>query len=149
MQIYVEHLDLPYPPQLIFDLVADIESYPRFLPNVAAARISKRDGNTLWVEQIVGFKLLRLKFKTQAVLTPPSQIKVICPESSFGVFNEQWDFTPGPSGSTHLQCRAEYQFRSHLLELALNETMRDVLSATVKAFQQRARHLYGEPAASP
>ncbi len=144
MQIYVEQLDLPYPPQRIFDLVADIESYPRFLPNVASARISKRDGHTLWVEQIVRVKVLRLKFRTQAVLNPPSQIKVTCRESSFGYFNEQWDFAEGPSGSTHLQCRAEYDFRSHLLKLALNEAMRDMLAATVNAFQQRARQLYGE-----
>ena len=145
METYVETLDLPYQPQRIFDLVADIESYPRFLPNVASARISKRDGNTLWVEQIVRVKVLRLKFKTQAMLNPPSQIKVICRESSFGYFNEQWDFAEGPSGSTHLHCRAEYDFRSHLLKLALNEAMRDVLAGTVKAFQQRARQLYGEP----
>jgi coenzyme Q-binding protein COQ10 len=142
MPTYFAQADLPYAPQLVFDLVADIESYPKFLHHVAAARISRRSGNTLWVDQVVRFGLLRLRFGTRAVLEPASRIHVVCNDSVFGTFDETWDFAPAPAGGTHLDCHATYQLRSALIQKALGPALSDLLSTTVKAFEVRARQLY-------
>jgi coenzyme Q-binding protein COQ10 len=142
--VHVEQADLPYAPGQVFDLVADIESYPKFLRHVAAARISRREGSTLWVDQIVQFKLMRLKFSTKAVLDRPSRIHVVCNESLLGTFDDQWSFTDGPDGGTKLQCRTEFQFKSNLVRIAMDATLGEVLKTTVQAFQARARQLYGQ-----
>jgi coenzyme Q-binding protein COQ10 len=144
MPVHVAQADLPYAPQQVFDLVADIENYPKFLRHVAAARIARRDGNTLWVDQVVRFKMLRLKFSTKAVLDPPWRIHIVCDESAFGTFDDEWSFTDGPASGTHLRCRTEFQFRSSLLRVAMDATLGEVLKATVLAFQSRARQLYGK-----
>jgi coenzyme Q-binding protein COQ10 len=147
MQTYFKQVDLPYTPQQVFDLVADVESYPRFLPHVASARISRRNGNNLWVEQLVRIKMLRLRFRTRAVLEPWSRIRVVCGDSPFGAFSEQWTFAAGPRGGTRLQCRAEFAFSSGLLGRMLTGAMGEALDATVKAFELRAARLYGHAAA--
>jgi coenzyme Q-binding protein COQ10 len=144
MPVHIEQADLPYAPQQVFDLVADIESYPKFLRHVAAARISRRDGNTLWVDQVVQFKMLRLKFSTKAVLEPPRRIHIVCSDSTFGTFDDQWSFADWLEGGTHLQCRTEFQFKSNLVRIAMDATLGDVLKTTVQAFQSRARQLYGK-----
>ncbi len=148
MPTYFAHAELPYPPQQVFDLVADIESYPKFLHHVAAARISRRDGSTLWVDQVVRFAMLRLRFSTRAVLEPPSRIQVVCNDSLFGTFDETWRFASGASGGTRLECQATYELRSGLIRVALGPALSDLLSTSVKAFQARARQIYGAASVS-
>jgi coenzyme Q-binding protein COQ10 len=142
MPTYFVEAELPYAPQQVFDLVADIESYPKFLHHVAAARIRRRNGSTLWVDQVVRVAVLRLRFSTRAVLEPPFRIHVVCDDSMFGKFDETWSFTGIPSGGTRLGCNAKYELRPGLIRLVLGEALHDVLDATVKAFEARARQLY-------
>jgi coenzyme Q-binding protein COQ10 len=148
MPILVEQADIPYAPQQVFDLVADIENYPKFLRHIASARIRHRNGNTLLVDQVVRLKMLRLRFSTRTVLDRPSRIHVVCTDSMFGTFDEQWAFAPSPSGGTHLLCRTEYRFRSDLLRMALNATLAELFKTTVEAFESRGRQLYGRDVAS-
>lgn len=143
MPIHIQQADLPYTPRQVFDLVADIESYPKFLSHVVSARIRQRNNNILLVDQMVQLKVLRLPFTTRAVLDPPVGIHVVCSDSMFGTFDEQWKFTAGPHGGTHLQCRTNFQFRSGLLRMALDTVLGDVTRRTIKAFEARALKLYG------
>jgi coenzyme Q-binding protein COQ10 len=143
MAVYHAEADLPYPPRQVFDLVADIESYPKFLHHLVAARITRRAGDTLWVDQIVRVAMLRLKFSTRAVLEPPRRIHVVCKDNLFGAFDEAWTFAAISSGGTRLQCQATYELRSGLLRVALSPALSDILGTTVKAFEARARTLYG------
>jgi len=148
LRTYFKQVDLPYSPQQVFDLVADIESYPRFLPHVASARIRRRRGNNLWVDQLVRVKMLRLRFSTLAVLEPCSRIRVVCSDSPFGYFIEQWTFAAGPCGGTRLRCRAEFDFGPSLVSRMLAAAIGEVLNATVKGFESRAIQLYGRAAAT-
>jgi coenzyme Q-binding protein COQ10 len=142
MPSHVERVDLPYTPEQVFDLVADIESYPRFLPHVTTARITARDGNTLLVDQQVGFKILNLRFRTRAVLERPLRITVTCEDSAFGRFTDQWSFAPTETGGTRLQCRTEFTFRSLLFAGAMGAVFGELLRTTVRGFQLRAHQLY-------
>jgi coenzyme Q-binding protein COQ10 len=146
MPAYFAEAELPYSPQQVFDLVADIESYPKFLHHVAAARIRRRKGDTLWVDQVVRFGVLRLKFSTLAVLERSSGIHVVCDDSVFGKFDERWSFTENAAGGVRLGCHATYELRSGLVRLVLGGALHDVLDATVKAFEARARQLYAAAA---
>jgi coenzyme Q-binding protein COQ10 len=145
MAIFFEQVELPYPRQQVFALVADIESYPRFLPHLAFARIRRRTGNILWVDQQVHVKFIRLNFSTRAVLDPPCGIHVTCSESPFGTFNDEWTFLETSSGGTRLQCRSEFEFKSGLLRSVLGLALGEILRTTVRAFEIRAGQLYGRP----
>ena len=147
MPTHSAELDLPYTPQQVFDLVADIESYPKFLRHVASARIVRRDGNHLWVDQVVQFAMLRPKFRTEAELVPASEIHVVCKDSPLGSFDECWQFSGGASGGTHVRCRTSFEFRSVVTRVALNPVLGQILATTMQAFRLRARQLYGVGAA--
>ena len=87
-------------PQQVFDVVADIERYPEFLPGWRSAKLLDRENNTLVVEQELGFPLLNWRFESRATLEPPYQI---CIESSKGPFPDleiRWGFTPVENDQT-------------------------------------------------
>ena len=60
----------------MFDLVAGVEDYPEFLPWCIAARIRKRDGTTIWADLMIGFKMVRERFTSKVMLSPPGRIDV-------------------------------------------------------------------------
>ncbi len=143
MPTHSAELALPYSPRQVFDLVADIESYPKFIGHVASARIVRRQDNHLWVDQVVQFAMLRPRFRTEADLVPPSEIRVVCKDSPLGSFDERWQFSAGASGGTLLRCRTSFEFRSVVTRVALNPVLGQVLTSTMQAFRLRARQLYG------
>ncbi len=139
---HAAQIDLPYTPQQVFDLVADIESYPRFLPHVASAHIRSRVGNVLVVDQRFRFKVIDLPFTTRAVLEPPARIEIVCADAPFGTFTEQWSFAANPSGGTTLRSSTEFSLRSFLLRPVLSAAFGELQAATLRAFKARARELY-------
>jgi coenzyme Q-binding protein COQ10 len=142
MPAHVAQIDLPYTPQQVFDLVADIESYPRFLPHVASVHIRSRNGNILVVDQRLRFKFIDLPFTTRAVLEPPARISIVCADAPFGTFTEQWSFAAKPSGGTTLRSTTEFTLRSGLLRALLSAAFGELQVATLRAFRARARELY-------
>ncbi len=143
MLTHTEQVDLPYTPLQVFDLVADIESYPRFLPSVISARILKRDGNTLWVNQLVRFTILPMQIATRAVFDAPASIRIVCDDSKVVRFTELWTFAGNAGGGTTLRSHTEYEFRSELMRRALDAKFNDLQGQTMRAFVARSRALYG------
>ena len=76
MPQHAEKRFLPYTAEQVFDLVADIERYPEFLPWCVGARILRRDGDVLKADVIVGFKMLRETFTSRVTLNRVSDIQV-------------------------------------------------------------------------
>ncbi len=142
MLTHTEHVELPYTPRQVFDLVADIESYPHFLPSVISARILKRDGNTFWVSQLVRFTILPLTISTRAVFDPPASIHIVCDKSKVVRFTELWTFAENAAGGTTLRSHTEYEFRSELMRRTLDAKFNDLQAKTMLAFAARARALY-------
>jgi coenzyme Q-binding protein COQ10 len=140
---HTEQVELPYTQRQVFDLVADIESYAQFLPSVISARILKRDGNTLWVTQLVRFTILPLTIATRAVFDPHASIRIVCDTSKVVRFTELWTFTPNAAGGTTLRSHTEYEFRSELMRRTLQARFNDLQGQTMRAFAARSRALYG------
>ena len=76
MSIYREEREVPYPAERLFDLVADVESYPDFLPWWAAARIIAREDGAYRTDQVIRFGPIRQRFPTRTVLRRPREIDV-------------------------------------------------------------------------
>ena len=62
---YSDSAILSFAPQQVFDVVADIEKYPEFLPGWISAAIVERQGNTVQVEQELGFAFLNWRFTSE------------------------------------------------------------------------------------
>src|SRR5579863_2818337 len=74
MPTHAEQRTLPYTQEQLFDLVADVERYPEFLPWCLGARIREKQGNTITADLLIGFKMVRERFTSRVVLDHPRVI---------------------------------------------------------------------------
>jgi len=143
---------LPYRPYQIFDLVADIESYPDFLPWCIAARNRKREtvenGEIVWSDLVVGFKLVRERFTSKVNLVPangdaPPRIDVEYVDGPLKFLRNHWVFLPMDDGGCEVDFFVEFEFRSKILEKMIGVLFHEAVTRMVGAFEQRADALYG------
>jgi coenzyme Q-binding protein COQ10 len=146
MTAHTERLHLDYAPSQLFDLVADVEKYPQFMPWVIAATITRRQDRTIWVEMTIGAGPLRKRFSTIGVLDSPRRIDVSSDDPLFECFRQTWAFHPAPGGGTILEYHVDFKFRSRSLQLLIGKVFADQADRTAAAFKRRARQLFGPSA---
>ncbi|MFQ6017343.1 MAG: type II toxin-antitoxin system RatA family toxin [Kiloniellaceae bacterium] len=139
---------LPYEPEQLFDLAADVERYPDFLPWWVAARISQRGRDVYDTDQVVGFGMVRARFSSKTVLRRPARIDVISTDRPFRHFNLTWLFDPEPEGGCRVSLQVDLEFRSPVLEGLFGRAVGNAVGRIVSAFEARARRLHGLPATS-
>lgn len=139
---------LPYTPEQIFNLVADIENYPAFLPWCAAARILKRyDNNTLTADLVIRFKAFQEKYTSKVTLIPPADniagtIDVTMVQGPFAHLENRWRFTSHPQGCL-VDFSIDFRFKSPLLDKMIGFMFDKATNRMVEAFEARAKQLYG------
>ncbi len=140
----IERSHVPYTPAQMFDLVADVERYPQFVPWVIAARVRRRTDRTVWTDLVVGTGLLRRRMSTVAVLDRPHRIMVSSHDPVFERFEQRWTFAPAPASGTDIVYQVDLKFRSHLLRALLAPSFTRRAGMIVSAFKRRAHSLYGD-----
>ena len=145
MPIHAEHRRLPYTPEQLFDLVADVGRYPEFLPWCLGARVRERRGNTITADLLIGFRMVRERFTSRVVLDRPGRIDVSYSEGPFRYLNNHWDFIRQPDGSCLIDFYVDFEFRSRLLQKIIEVLFHEAVKRMVGAFEARARQLYGAP----
>jgi coenzyme Q-binding protein COQ10 len=146
MPTHAEHKLVPYRPDQLFDLVADVDRYPDFLPWCVGARVRSRNDHELVADLTIGFGPFRESFTSRVALDRPRQVRVSYENGPFRYLNNQWGFTPHPHG-----CRVDFfvdfEFRSRLLQRAIGVVFNEAVRRMVNAFLRRAREVYGPPVA--
>jgi coenzyme Q-binding protein COQ10 len=144
MPTHAEERVLPYTPDQLFALVADIERYPEFLPWCIGARIKERQPDLIVADLIIGFRMFRERFTSRVSLDRPRGIDVTYADGPFRYLNNHWTFTADPEG-----CRVgffvDFEFKSRLLQKVIEVLFSEAVRHMVGAFESRARDLYGAP----
>lgn len=143
MPTHAEKCVLPYTQAQVFDLVADIEKYPQFLPWCASVSIRKREGNVVTADMEIGFKFFREKFTSIVTLEKPGRIDVMYSEGPFKYLNNHWTFTKTTEGYCEISFFVDFEFRSRLLQGLIGSVFDEAVRIMVSAFRKRARELYG------
>ena len=144
MPTHAEERVLPYTPEQLFDLVADIERYPEFLPWCVGARIRERRPDLVVADLIIGFRMFRERFTSRVSLCPPGRIDVTYAEGPFRYLNNHWSFTP-VAGGCRIGFFVDFEFKSRLLQRLIEVLFGEAVRRMVGAFEKRARDLYGAP----
>jgi coenzyme Q-binding protein COQ10 len=144
MTAYTECQHLQYAASHLFDLVADVEHYPEFLPWVTNAHIRHRKDHTILVDMTIAAGPLRKRFSTAAILDRPHRIDISSADPMFDRFEQRWTFTPATEDGTNIEYHVDFQFRSRVLQILMGASFADRAAATMSAFKHRARRLYGE-----
>lgn len=142
---------LPYTPRQMFDLVADVEQYPRFLPLCTGLIVRRRehaeDKDVLIADMAVGYRAIRESFTTRVTLLPAApEILVEYLDGPFHHLENRWRFLPAGEGCD-VDFFIDYSFRSPVLALLVGAVFDKAFRRFTDAFEARAREVYGPPRA--
>lgn len=135
--------ELPHTPALLFDIAADVSSYPEFLPWWIAVRVRDRDESGYCTDQVLGLGPVRMTFSSKTTLDPPSRIDVSSTDRAFRTFRLSWLFEPLQGKGCRVGLAIDLDLRSRLLQALLEGFARDTAGEIMSAFEARADRLYG------
>jgi coenzyme Q-binding protein COQ10 len=145
---------VPFTPRQMYDLVADVERYPQFLPlcEALSVRSRRREGDTeiLLADMTVGYKAIRETFASRVTLYAARGEVVATGESGamgpFSRLENRWQFRAAPVGGT-AGCNVDffiaYELRSAMLQMLVGSMFERAFRRYTEAFEERARAVYG------
>ncbi|HEX8446696.1 MAG TPA: type II toxin-antitoxin system RatA family toxin [Sphingomonas sp.] len=143
MPRHSETRQLPYTPEQMFDLVADVARYREFLPWVAAVRVRSNSETEMVADLVVGFKALRESFTSKVVKVRPERITVEYVDGPLEHLVNDWTFRPDGQGGTLIDFCVDFAFRSRIFEAIAGQVFERALRKMIGAFEERAAVLYG------
>lgn len=143
MPTHAEKRLLPYTPEQLFDLVAEVEAYPEFLPWCMSIRVRNRKENVITADMVIGFKIFRERFTTRVTLRKPGRIDVAYSQGPFKYLNNHWLFEPHGGGGCIIDFYVDFEFRTRLLQKAIGVVFNEAVKVMVSAYEKRAKQLYG------
>src|SRR3954447_10316554 len=148
MPTHAEQKVLPYTPEQLYALVADVERYPEFLPWCVGARIRERSGEVIIADLIIGFSMFRERFTSRVTLSPPHRIDVAYTEGPFKYLNNHWIFERAPGGC-RIDFFVDFEFKSRILQRVIEILFPGAVPGMVAASEHRPRQLYASPEPHP
>ena len=143
MATHAEKRVLPYRPEQLYDLVADVEKYPEFLPWCIGARIRDRQPDALIADLVIGFKGFRDGFTSRVTLNRPEmRIDVAYLDGPFRYLNNHWVFQELADGGCEIDFFVDFEFRSRLLQRIIGVLFNEAVRRMVDAFESRAATIY-------
>lgn len=143
---------LPYTAAQMYGLVADVGSYPKFLPWNSAARIRSRTpvadgangaGEVMEADLVISFKVFRERFGSRVTLWPDARkIDTEYLDGPFKHMRSTWAFRDVPGGC-EVEFFVDFEFRNAILQGIIGVVFNDAMQRVVRAFERRAAELYG------
>lgn len=134
---------MPYTPEQMFDLVADVKAYQDFLPWVVAMRVRQDSADETLADMIVGFKGLRETFTSRVEKHRPDRVYVDYVDGPMKYLHNEWRFRPDGNGCL-VDFSVDFQFKNRMFEMLAGQVFGLALRKMIGAFEDRARVLYGD-----
>lgn len=153
MPAFSSKRQVPHAAQDMFDLVADVERYPQFVPLCRDLKVRQRRAEGQGVEVVVAdmtvaYKLVRETFRSQITLDKPKrQILVEYLQGPFSHMQNRWVFRPTGDQSCEIEFHIDYEFRNRTLGLLMGAVFDAAFRRFAAAFERRADQVYGRGAA--
>ncbi len=146
MTSHAETKYLPYTAKEMFDLVADISSYPEFLPWCSAARVRKEvqkgDVKQVDADLVISFKVFREKFGSRVLLDVSNYIiETDYIDGPFSYMHSVWSFEDCKEGC-EVKFDVNFEFKNAILQSIIGLVFNDAMQRIVRAFERRASDLY-------
>jgi len=135
---------LPYTPAQMFDLVCDVESYPKFLPWCVGARIIERKEGEFTADLVIGFKMFRERFRSRVTMKRPGQVKVDYIRGPLKYLHNEWKLCPNDEGGTTVDFSVDFEFKNRVFEKVVGSLFSEAVRRMVSAFEKRADEIYGQ-----
>ena len=143
-----ETRQLPYTPEQMFDLVANVGAYPQFLPWVSAIRIRSDSETEMVADMIVGFKGVRESFTSRVVKERPRHVRVDYVDGPLKHLHNEWEFRGDGQGGVLVDFEVEFEFKNRIFEMLAGQFFDKALRKMIGAFETRAAQLYAPSGSS-
>ena len=141
---YFDSIHMPYSCRQVYELVADIERYPEFLPGWKHARIVERHDNRLYAEQQLQTGPAVFRFHTTAQLEPCTGIHISADDGPFSRLAIDWCFVPDDREQCKVTLEMKMAMRPGLRNSALKLLLETGSSQLLPLFKERAGKLYSQ-----
>ncbi|WP_420002760.1 type II toxin-antitoxin system RatA family toxin [Arenibacterium sp. LLYu02] len=148
MPTHSETRPMPYTAQQMYDLVADVATYPKFLPWCAGARIRSRvpqgASEVMEADLVISFKVFRERFGSRVVLHPDmKKIDTEYLDGPFRYMKSNWAFADRAEGGCDVTFFVDFEFKNAVLQGIIGVVFNEAMQRIVRAFERRAAELYG------
>ena len=148
MATHAEKRVLPYTAQQMYDLVADVGSYPEFLPWCSAARIRSKtphgDRVIMEADLVISFKVFRERFGSRVTLIDgENTILTEYIDGPFKYMRSRWRFHDREGGGSDVDFFVDFEFKNRVLQGVIGVVFNEAMQRIVRAFESRAQALYG------
>ena len=148
MPTHSETKILKYKPEQMFDLVADVNSYPKFLPWCSASRIHSRimigKNEILEADLVISFKVFREKFASKVTLIrSENQILTEYINGPFKRMHSTWHFKSLEFGS-EVSFYVDFEMKSAVLQKIVGVVFNEAMQRVLSAFENQAEALYAD-----
>lgn len=133
---------VPYSPAQMFDLVADVDKYPAFMPWCGGAEVLTRDEQGMTASVTIAFAGLRQTFTTRNTHDYPQRIDLELVDGPFSMLAGHWQFLPLGDEGCKVLFTMEYAFSSRTLEALVGPVFNRVASSFIDSFTRRAHDCY-------
>jgi ribosome-associated toxin RatA of RatAB toxin-antitoxin module len=134
---------VPHSADQMFQLVADIESYPKFLPWCGGARVLSTDGNEVKASVNIAYKGVNKSFTTLNTQQADSSIEMRLVEGPFKKLHGQWMFDRLDDTASKVSLKLEFEFANPLVAMTLGKVFASIADTLVDSFCKRAHEIYG------
>ncbi|MBF0095318.1 MAG: type II toxin-antitoxin system RatA family toxin [Alphaproteobacteria bacterium] len=140
MPSHAVHRHLAFEPGHLFDLVADVERYPEFVPWWVAATVARREGDVYYTRQVVGLPMMRHEFHSKTELLRPNSIRVTSTEHPFKSLQMLWTFDRAEIGGCDVNLVIDFELASSRFGMLAGIVSGEGIRRLIGAFETRARH---------
>ena len=133
---------LGYSAEQMFDLVAKVEDYPKFLPWCSAVKVIERDGDKLVAQIGINFHGVKQSFTTENRNVRPVQMKMHLVDGPFKVLEAVWSFKALRVDACKIDFDMHYEFSSIILEQLVGPVFGMIANSMVDSFCKRADTVY-------
>ncbi|MCG2584112.1 type II toxin-antitoxin system RatA family toxin [Massilia sp. TS11] len=134
---------LGYSAEQMFELVAKVEDYPKFLPWCGGVTVKERTDTSLVASLAIHYKGINQSFTTANTNTPPTLMKMTLVDGPFKSLDGTWHFKPLREDACKVEFDLHYEFSSKMLEGLIGPVFSVIANSLVDSFCKRAETVYG------
>ena len=135
---------VPYSAAQMFDLVADVEKYPEFMPWCGGAEVQSRDEHGMQASIMISLAGLKQRFTTRNTHDYPHRINLELVDGPFSRLVGNWQFQPLAEDACKVLFTLEYAFANRALEMVVGPVFNRIATSFIDSFTKRAQAKYGE-----
>ncbi len=139
---YNDIKNLAYPREFIYNIVADVEKYPQFIPWLSKVKVLSKEENKTNYEISVDFKVITETFSTMDIFYPHDKIEISLIEGPFKHLYNTWTFKSVSDNMTQVTFSIEFEFKSKVLGILFSNLFVQAQKKILEAFNERAKELY-------